>query len=42
MQAFIFSWPPRTPDMKREFKDLEEAKRLPKGTVVGKSIFDSA
>lgn len=47
---FIFSWPPRTADMKREFKEesykliqkLEQENRIPENSLVGKSVLDSA
>ena len=46
----MFSWPPRTPEMKREFKEesfkllakLEQEGKLPENTLLGKSILDSA
>lgn len=47
---FVFSWPPRSPDMKREFKEeafkvlmkLEQEGKIPENTVLGKSVLDSA
>jgi hypothetical protein len=48
--AFMFSWPPRTPSMRREFKDesfkllqaLEGEDKLPKQTILGKSVLETA
>ena len=48
MNAFLFCWPPRTAEMKREFKSeafklikkLEDDKKIPPNTIVGKSILD--
>lgn len=48
--VFVFSWPPRTPDMKREFKEetfklitrLEQETKIPENTILGKSVLESA
>mmetsp|Transcript_29239 Transcript_29239/g.52251 ORF Transcript_29239/g.52251 Transcript_29239/m.52251 type:complete len:386 (-) Transcript_29239:33-1190(-) len=48
--AFMFSWPPRTPSMRREFRDeafkllqlLENEDKLPKQTILGKSVLETA
>lgn len=50
MGNFVFSWPPRTADMKREFKEesykliqkLEQENRIPENSLLGKSVLDSA
>lgn len=50
LNRFMFCWPPRTPDMRREFKEeaygllqrLQEEGKLPPNTLLGKSVLDIA
>ncbi|CAG9322052.1 unnamed protein product [Blepharisma stoltei] len=50
MSSFVFCWPPRTPDMKREYKessyrlllDLQDSRVIPENTLLGKSVLDMA
>jgi len=50
LNRFMFCWPPRTPDMRREFKEeaysllqrLQEEGKLPANTLLGKSVLDIA
>lgn len=50
LSNFVFCWPPRTPDMKREFKEetyrvlasLQETRIIPENTILGKSVLDMA
>lgn len=50
LNSFMFCWPPRTPEQRREFKEeayqlllrLQEEGKIPPNSVLGKSVLDIA